>query len=218
MNVKQLREEFDAVVQGHDRAKIWIAQRFNEACLLAANAVNLPSLLVTADVATVTSGPGVALPANFHRRVQTIIAPENLQECELLPDLSALRHEFGVQLNCTGPVVAACVEGQTLYYQGIPSTPATLKVTYFKKPDMLIKDTDVPVCIPEHLQYDLLVGFAAMRAWKIWEDGTSGATPNTVHFFQMHETAMRALRQYQVQAPDHRRYYRTRRGGPKGWL
>jgi len=59
-------------------------------------------------------------------------------------------------LSETGAVYIAAVKGRRLYYQGVPETPETLSLQFYRKPAVLAAETDVPEGIPEHLQRKIL--------------------------------------------------------------
>jgi len=59
-------------------------------------------------------------------------------------------------LSDTGSVFIACVKGNRLYYQSIPTVAETLTVHFFRKPTAMATATDTPDGIPDHLQLRLI--------------------------------------------------------------
>lgn len=60
------------------------------------------------------------------------------------------------KLQEVGSVYLACVRGRRLYYQGIPSSPETLTLGFYRMPAVLGALTDKPEGLPGHMALPLL--------------------------------------------------------------
>jgi hypothetical protein len=84
-----------------------------------------------------------------------------------------------VSLAKVGPVERLCIEGNLMWYWPVPATPQSITMLGYKQPALLALDTDIPECLPEHLQYRLLVHGASRYIFSKIEDGVDGAKVNT---------------------------------------
>ena len=180
MTLKQLREAFDNLVPGHSQTKPWINLQINRAIQVVAHELRLPGLLATADVTLVTTDYKVPLPVDWLKEIVSATPPVGHPPVCVVLSTRAMEEWYGQLWTYSGDVETVCAENGTLYYQHIPRSSMVLKIRYFRKPDPLALDTASPdAYIPDELQEDLLVSFAAANAWSMLEDGIDGDKVNT---------------------------------------
>lgn len=120
----------------------------------------LNDLYVSTTIQT-TSDPYVSLPANYQRNVFYVIDSrgDRIKQPKggnYYSFMLFLNNAYKKDLTQTGMIVNVCVKGRKLYYQGIPSTPTNLTVSYYKIPESMINENSEPECIPDHLQTRLI--------------------------------------------------------------
>ena len=115
-----------------------------------------------------------SMPTNFSGKLLFLgsserdILQHNLDELmDLYPDMDTV-----------GDVTDVAVEGNTIYYQGIPSTVETIPLCFRRNPTDMIALADEPDGIPSALHRDIIVCGAAMLAWDLIEDGIEGEKVN----------------------------------------
>jgi hypothetical protein len=81
-----------------------------------------------------------------------------------------------------GSVYVCCVNGKRLLYRDIPAAAETLTVHYYKAPDVLVDDDDIPVDIPEHLRRKLIVSHVLMGIYSEIELHVNGRRINTEYY------------------------------------
>jgi len=129
----------------------------------------LPDLYTTASVDTVDGAAMASLPSSpatsvYQRDVLTV---SDSNKERINPPRGGnyysfntfMRRAYYKDLSETGSVYMAAVKGNYLYYQGIPTSPETLLVGYYRKPvDMVVANwgTDTPDGIPVPFQLDLI--------------------------------------------------------------
>lgn len=124
----------------------------------------LPDLFTIGTVTASTSLPYVSLPADYCRKV-TVVADSsgNRISGPSGGDYYAfelfIKQASDLRLAESGSIYRAAVKGTKLYYQGIPTSEDTIYLHYFKTPTTLASDTDIPSCLPAHLQSSLLVHY-----------------------------------------------------------
>jgi len=124
----------------------------------------MPSLYTIGTVTTSTSLAYVSLPSNYQREV-AFVASSGGYEITLYNHFQTLVRSFPL-LDMSGSVVACAVKGDTLYYQGIPSTAATLTVHYHAAPTDMDADADEPEGIPARFHRTLIVYKVCLEIFK----------------------------------------------------
>jgi len=143
---------------------------------------------------TSVNSPFISLPDDYQRNVFRVF-DDTLEKIE--PPVGGDYYAFTRFLKQiqysdfseTGEVYRVCIKGRSLYYQGIPASPYTLGIHYYRKPAILALDGDVPEGIPEHLQQSIIKHYVCKELFgeKI-EDGQDnkgiGTKYHTQKFFE----------------------------------
>jgi len=147
----------------------------NTALVHAGSRVNFPSLKCVGTVVTVENQMFVPLTSDRMGRIKVIS-----DTIAVYPNLEGMIDALHItDLTQTGPVEGVAVEGTNLWYWPIPLTPQTITFIGYLNPPALVKESDVPYLIPDHLQMKLLVHGAARYAFSKQEDGIDGLKVNT---------------------------------------
>lgn len=122
----------------------------------------LPDLAKEFEIDTVVGVTSTDMPADYQRSVhlgfdyqfETLSQYDNL-----------LKFHKAFRSSTDNRVSAFCVRGRKVYYWGSPSSAQTMYLHGFTYPDVLALNDDTPDCLPEHLQYRLLVNYACMELY-----------------------------------------------------
>jgi hypothetical protein len=124
----------------------------------------LPGLLTIDTITTDITDPYVHMPANFHRNLQ-FAASSNGNEINIADSFLSFSEVYPL-LDKVGSVTECCEFGGNFYYQGIPSSVATITIHYYRLPEDMSDNDDTPDSIPLHLHKSLLGNYAI---WKVLE-------------------------------------------------
>ena len=127
------------------------------------------------DIDTVTatsSAYRVALPSDYQREV-VFVAHEDGYELTRYTNMGDFRRSYPL-LDQSGSVVAVCVKGGYLYYQGKPSSDTTLTVHFFREPTAMSDNDDTPDGIPTRFHRTLIVYDTCLRIFReLYEEDVS---------------------------------------------
>lgn len=151
----------------------------------------LPDLFSIATVTTDTSLAYVDMPDTYHRNLQLAVSASGT-EIDIAHSFIAFTETYPA-LSRVGNISEVSEQGGKLYYQGIPSTEEEINLHFYRKPVIMVNDSDEPDGIPEHLQMSLLVNFAAWKAYGFLENGIEGEMPNTIKFKSYFLEALKTL-------------------------
>jgi hypothetical protein len=120
----------------------------------------LPDLYTIGTVTTTTLSYA-SLPSNYQRRVFNVYDSSGIT---ISPPQGGDYYSFALfldqasnkALTDAGSVYRVCVKGSKIYYQGIPSAPATLGIHYYRQPVDRALDGDIPDGLPDHLAERLI--------------------------------------------------------------
>ncbi|MCK4817747.1 hypothetical protein KA005_18400 [bacterium] len=198
--LSQLTSAIESVIQ--DDSYDDLTDRINDAIDNMAGGIRMPDGstsptlpdLYTAITVVTTVEAYANLPANYQRGVFYVVDSSGDR---ITPVDGGNYYSFMLFLNqChkkdlteTGQVTRVCVKGRKIYYQGIPSTPVNLTVSYFKTPDTLVSENDEPEGIPTHLQMRLIKHYVCKEIFgEGLEDGAEargvGTNYHTNKFFE----------------------------------
>lgn len=151
----------------------------------------LPDLFSISSVTTDTSLAYVDMPATYHRGLQLAVSASGT-EIDIAHSFIAFTETYPA-LSRTGRISEVVEQGGKLYYQGIPSTEEEINLHFYRKPVIMVSDSDEPDGIPEHLQMSLLTNFAAWKAYEFLEQGIEGEMPNTMKYKSLFSEALKTL-------------------------
>jgi len=210
MKNREIIEQIAHIVQDPSYSHPMLLAKANDGIGRVAALVDLPDLKSSAEVATDTSNPFVALPTvagnTFHvgkKDALFFVASQGQGvERNIVESWIKFLQKYP-RLDETGDVIDVCVRANLLYYQGVPSTADTLDVHFYRKPVVMVNPSDEPDGIPDHLQRNLLVNFGCWDCYSEIEDDESGRTPNTDKYEKRFYQAVSELKAY-LGVPDAR--------------
>jgi len=210
MNSRELIELVEIKILDSSYTQPMILGRLNKGARRVAAMVDLPLLKSSATVQTGT-GAYVALPSSennaFHvdkERALIFVASQGQdKEINIMESWIKFLQKYP-RLDEAYDVYDVCVRSRNLYYQGIPSTADTLDLHFYRKPVPMRDNRDAePDGIPDFLQEDLLVNFAAWDIFKEIEQDVSGKSPETDKHRELFAGAIAELKAF-VGEPDAR--------------
>lgn len=147
-----------------------VVDEFNRCLEYLAGKFNLLELEHTEDIMTDPNVNNVPVPANYMK---------NLWQCRSLTHNRLIKVHTSVinlgrwysVIDQSGSVRGVAVKGRAFYYQRIPGSAETLRLTYYRYPDRLYDRDDKPTCLPPHLVEPLLVNYACKEIYSEIEDG-----------------------------------------------
>ena len=198
MNFLELKDEVEILVDDPSAAIMdRIPGLVNEAVLAVANApgIVLPSLKALYTSETVLGQAYLGLPDNNAERLLFVSAVGSGTQISINNTLEDLLGDYPT-LTEEGDVEAVALEGSTLWYHKIPSLATPLLVLYYKRPAVLVLDTDIPSEIPEHLHRNTIIAHAGMVLYNLIEDGIEGEKVNTAVQMNFRDRGVVELREY----------------------
>lgn len=180
-----------------------IPDYINDAILIIAGEVNVPSLKSVLAVTTVLSQAWVQLPAGYDGQLRYVGTSDG--KVTLIDGGVEALLELYPELDEVGDVEYACLEHTTLYYQGIPEEETTLTLVVYKNPTLLSNGTDSPDFLPTPLHRGLIVHKAAEIAYDKIEDGISAEEKkaNTIWHRSMYDDAKASLEAWVAKRKSH---------------
>jgi hypothetical protein len=151
----------------------------------------LPALLTIDTITTETDVAYVDMPATFQRNLQ-FVASSDGNEIDIAESFISFVETYPL-LDKSGTVTECCEFGNLFYYQGIPTSAATITLHFYRFPVDMEDDTDEPDGIPSHLHRGLLVNGACWKIFELIEDSTDGNKPNTEKYMNLFLSATRTL-------------------------
>jgi len=211
MNSRELIELVEIKITDSSYSQPMILGRLNKGMRRVAAMVDLPLLKSSATVQTSTSNPYIALPSDdnnaFHvgkeKGLFFVASQDQDKEIPIMTSWIKFLQKYP-ELDEAYDVYDVCVRGDRLYYQGIPTTAESLDLHFHRKPVVMRDNKDGgPDGIPDFLQEDLLVNFAAWDIFKEIEQDISGASPETDKHLALFGGAIAELKSF-IGEPDAR--------------
>ncbi len=177
MNLGQLKDEVIVAISDtsfNDSLDEWI----NNSVEQIIDDANVPGFKEILSVDTVLGAASTVLGATCSGRILYV----GTATAELAGGVVTLEHLMKMYPGMTevGDVEYIAVEGNTLYYQGIPSTVSTLMLLHRRKPIAMVEDSNEPEGIPSHLHLNVIVPKVAILGFDRIEDGIEGKKVNTI--------------------------------------
>lgn len=195
MRALDLYNKVQQAVQDESFDKDFILSAFNQCLGELASVYTLPDLLVL-DIIDCPVGmfqtempdeylKGLDFAYNITRKIKVNVIKELTTFLSKFPDLGAGSYVDNI-----------CVQGRTLYFQGVPQTLEKLRVFYIRNPEKIINDIDEPEAVPRHLHEDLFVNFACASCFNLIEEGMDGAKVNFNKYMGLYQKAQVKLEQF----------------------
>ena len=177
MNLGQLKDEV-IIVLGDTSFNSKLTDWINGAVEQIIDDANVPGFKEILSVDTVLATAYATLGATCSGRILYV----GTATAELVGGVVTLEHMMKMYPGMAevGDVEYVAVEGNTLYYQGIPSAVTPLTLLHRRKPVYMVGDDDEPEGIPPHLHLNVIVPRAAMFGFDRIEDGMEGEKVNTI--------------------------------------
>jgi len=121
----------------------------------------IPELYTTASVVTIAGQAYAGLPDDYQRGI--FFVSDSVGD-QIKPIDDHGYYDYRVWLNSmpykdlseSCSVYRVAIKGNRFYYQGVPTTPETLTIHYYRKPDTMAAGTDEPDGLPAFLAKPLL--------------------------------------------------------------
>lgn len=204
MNLGEIREGVQGIIPSSGMPDEDINLYINEAFAYVAGEVTIPELKGIATVSTVALQSYAdlsALTGGFSGNLRRV--KRGTTDLTVYATLDLMFDNYD-DITIAGDVEAVALEGNFLWYAFIPAVPQVLTVLYYKKPTLLVDDTDIPSLLPSHLHRKLLVNGAAWMIWDNHEDGVDGEKLNTNNHMGHMNSGITSLR---VLIGKHRKHY-----------
>jgi hypothetical protein len=195
----QLTNSIENIIQ--DDSYTDMTDRINDAVSNIAAGIRMPDGQVSpplndlyeSSVVSTSTDAYINLPANYQRNLFYVTDSAG----ERIKPVSGGLYDFVLFLNScykkdlteTGYITKVCVKGRRLYFQGIPSSPASLTLAYYRRPVRMSEASDEPDGIPDHLQTRLITHYVCKEIFgEGIEDGAEargiGTKYHTAKFFE----------------------------------
>jgi len=193
--LEQLREAISGILQDSSFSTTDLDKRINLAVQTIAAGVKLPDqgwltpplpdLFSIETKDTVADQAWLEMPDDYHRGLERVTGESlwgvrpprggDFYSFDLF-----MRQAHDKKLAAQGQVYIACLRGRRLYYQGVPASPETLSLSYFRKPETMTEDSSVPEGITDHLQERLIVNYVCGKIFgAMIEDGETSRKEGT---------------------------------------
>ena len=173
-----------------------VAALINQGVRFCAGIVLLPELETSGTVSTVVGASEVEIPVawSFDRNLYQCSSEAEI-EIRVLDSLGALFREYPdyVTERLSGPVKRVCIRTSYLTYYPIPTEITELTCSFYKIPDDLVNDADVPSCLPRDFHEELLINYTLWKCFSELEDGMKGAKINTKYYQDLFNSALASL-------------------------
>jgi len=134
-----------------------IVTEVNKKLLLIAGQVRMPPLIKANEAITVNAGDtSVSMPSDYHHDLLAVWDNTNGGEPTIRLNRSSLYKSYN-RSETSSRVNEVAVEGSVLWVRPKVSQNVELLVDYYRMPQTLTNDSDIPEGIPPDLHHDLLV-------------------------------------------------------------
>ena len=184
MNSTELIAFVKAKVKDDSFADANILQLLNEALLRTAHDLCLPGLQASDDLTFTVGGDLFAsLPDDYdHDLWHATNVDDPWQDIEVYTSLHSLQR-IHPREGVTGYIRDVAADGSVLHVRPAPNQEHTIRVWYYRRPDLLvIPETGLapePEGIPHHLHGPVLAYYAIAKIYDEIEDGVDGNKSNT---------------------------------------
>lgn len=195
VTLDDLHDEVKIIVRDtSDTVEDMIDAKLTEALMSVASECVIPDLKRIGQFTTVVDQAWVTMPTGFNGKLlfvgndSTSLAVADGGVQQLMEDTPLLDE--------SGPVHTVALEGNILYYQGIPTEATSYPILYQIWPDTFDVTPSVPTWVPPHLERGLFIHKAAALIFNIIEDGVIGEKVNMAAQLLLHQTYLDQFKAY----------------------
>lgn len=177
MNLSELKDEV-IIALGDTSFNDKLANWINDAVEQIIDDANVPGFKELLSVDTVVGQAYTTLGATCSGR----ILYAGIATAELEGGVVTFEHMLRMYpaMSEEGDVEYIAIEGNTMYYQKVPSVATTLTLLHRRKPVAMVEDEDEPEGIPSHLHLSVIVPKVAIFGFDRIEDGAEGKKVNVI--------------------------------------
>jgi hypothetical protein len=197
MTLAELIADIQVIIQDSSYTSAILTSRINDAVSNIAAGIWLKSLgclspplpaLFDTDTVDTTVNAYASMPDDYQRNLCMVADSDGARiRCPKAGNYNSflrfLNQADKKDLSETGSVYVACVKGNRLYYQSIPTVAETLTVHFYRKPVAMALSTDTPDGLPDHLQTRLVRHYVCKD---IFGEGIEDGENNQGSGFQYH--------------------------------
>lgn len=195
MKVKDLFNKVQKAVQDESFDFDFVLSAFNQCLGELASVYTLPDLL-TLDLIECPVGEfWTEMPDQYLKGLDFAYNITKKNPVKVVKALTTFLSKFP-DLNLNPPVTHVCVQGRTLYFQGIPKSTETLRVFFIRNPEKLTGEYSEPEAVPEHLHEGLFVNFGCAACFNLIEEGMDGAKINFNKYMGLYQKDQVKLEQF----------------------
>lgn len=168
----------------------------NMALQFISESVRLPVLDSEGTFTTDPTKNSVDIPVlwNYQRGLYRAFSATTDQEVSIAPSLDFFRRRFGPTYALQqGAVVGAVVIGGHLHYFRSPGSPESIVCRFFRKPAVMVDDSDQPEGLPAGLAKPLLESYVLSWLYNRIEDGVEGKKSNTIFYRSIFDQYLNVL-------------------------
>lgn len=191
----ELVEETKLALQdGGDIEEGRVKLALNESYKEIVEETEIPSLKKVTTVTTIVDQAWLNMPEGFSGKLRYV--GDTVGKIQILDNGVEEMIELYPGLTQEGDVQCVALQGNLLYYQGIPTIATDLVVLYYEDVDDMEAEDDTPDYLPTYLHRELLVNKAAVKEYTRIEDGMEGIKVNTVKYTTAYEEAKQKLQEW----------------------
>lgn len=188
MQLQEIRDEVSILVADDSYVSKRLDNYINQCFNYLNTIIGLPGRKSITSIDTVVGQAHVSLTnvtGGFNGTISKAICSSG--SLRIYPNLELLFDDYAdsdnVDLLETGTLEGVAVEGNTFWYQPVPTTSTSITVMYYSNIPLLTTDSDVPNDIPEALHRRLFVYGTAWIIFDQIEEDVEEAKVNASSFF-----------------------------------
>ncbi len=201
MDVETLTAKVVEAVQDESFSEEFILGAMNKCLGELASVYTLPDLITSETVTCPGGGISVPMPTTYLKNLHFAANITKSCRVSILDALTTFLDRFPFQ-DEEPPVDTVCVQGATLYFQGVPTEAETLRLYFVRKPVLMEEDEDEPDGLPGFLHEDLLVNYACAECFNLIEEGIDGAKIQFNKYISLYQQAQIKLEQFLGTPPE----------------
>lgn len=171
-----------------------ITRHLNDGMMNIASEFKLPGLLVVGySVTALPAQYSVPLPSDFHQHLFSAEVGGN--QIEVAKSVRTLMSVVGLSTT-VGSINTVAQQDGLLYYQKVPSSNTTIKVSYYRKPSLIVDSDSVPDGANSEALSEAIMHWAFVKLYTIFEQAEVSNKGNTLYHTEKLKGAMESLSNY----------------------